>query len=316
MKVLLHYEDNEESEKFKSLKITLPKSWKTGPTSKLLEQFVESYNASKGQETNLLHQLVQDELHLALRNDKTKQLESLPSDAIVLDVIPDRADVYICHGKSQSLTEIQAAEKERKEMKEAELKSTVPCIHFGCKNRFPPNGPFPSCVFHKSPPVFHETAKFWSCCPQKKAYDWDSFQEIPGCQTGTCTNNKDESSNNGQPTFLGGMDLREQAGEAVKLKSIDDFNKTQAAGGANAAPVLERLQSVLLELGIEAELYRQVVDGIQNDLQQTTTSSSCCQTSQANLQSESQLLDAVKDELGSKLKAFLKATAAEQLRIN
>jgi hypothetical protein len=34
---------------------------------------------------------------------------------------------------------------------------------------------------HKSPPVFHETAKWWSCCPQKKAYDWETFQDIPGC---------------------------------------------------------------------------------------------------------------------------------------
>jgi CHORD len=314
MKVLLHYEDNEENnEKLnKSLKLTLPKSWKTGPTQQLLQQFVESYNASQ-QSVDHNHTLVLDQLHLCLRSEKTKQLEILPSDAIVMNVIPDRADVYICHGgPSPTLADMAAAEREKKLQKQAELQSTVPCVHLGCHNRFPPNGPFPPCRFHKSPPVFHETAKFWSCCPHKKAYDWDTFQEIPGCQTGFCTAQKDDNDDNGkksqQPTFLGGMDLREQAAgaAAVKLKSIDDFNKAQAAGGADAAPVLERLQKVLLELGVEAELYQQVVHGIEKEIQ----------SSQSSNWSESQLLlDAVKDKLGAKLKAFLQATAAEQLRI-
>ena len=32
--------------------------------------------------------------------------------------------------------------------------------------------------YHKLPPVFHETAKFWACCPDKKCYDWDSFMGV------------------------------------------------------------------------------------------------------------------------------------------
>ena len=106
-----------------------------------------------------------------------------------------------------------------------------------------------------------------------------------------------------QKLFLGGTDLREKAGEAVKLKSIEDFNKAQAAGGAEAAPVLERLQMVLGELGIEKELYEQVVEGIRKELAAAHTSS------------EAELLQAIKVELASKLKANLKAIAAAQLRL-
>ena len=47
MKVFLHYEDNEDKSFHKSLKITLPKKWKSGPINKLLEFGVESYNASE-----------------------------------------------------------------------------------------------------------------------------------------------------------------------------------------------------------------------------------------------------------------------------
>lgn len=49
------------------------------------------------------------------------------------------------------------------------------CIHLGCQKFFDPLEP-PKCVHHVKPPVFHETAKWWSCCPGKKAYDWEGFQ--------------------------------------------------------------------------------------------------------------------------------------------
>ena len=31
--------------------------------------------------------------------------------------------------------------------------------------------PVERCVCHRLPPVFHETAKYWACCPDKKAGD-------------------------------------------------------------------------------------------------------------------------------------------------
>ena len=295
MKVLLHYEDNELTDVHKTLKITLPKSWKTGPTSKLLGQFIESYNGNE--KLGAENPLTLESMHLAIK--KEHKFIPLASDAITLDHIPDRADVYIMHGPSQTVEEMTREEREAKAKQEEELKNTVQCTRFGCKNRFPKEGPFPDCCYHKSPPVFHETAKFWSCCPNKKAYDWDDFQNIPGCQSGKkCTPIKETEGKQ----FLGGTDLREKMGEAVPLKSIDDFNMSQAAGGADAAPVLDRLCSVLEELGIEKELYEQVTAGIQKELEGTTTS-------------EAELLDATKAELGAKLKAAMKQIAAEQLRI-
>ncbi|CAJ1378482.1 unnamed protein product [Effrenium voratum] len=79
----------------------------------------------------------------------------------------------------------------------------VRCKNFGCNKYFDPRcADQTTCVHHRLPPVFHETAKYWACCPDKKAYDWDEFMKIPGCQTGHCTDvTKDKK-------FLGGADLR------------------------------------------------------------------------------------------------------------
>eukprot|EP00980_Cylindrotheca_fusiformis_P001469 scaffold345_cov134-Cylindrotheca_fusiformis.AAC.80 len=298
MKVFLHYEDNENPDLHKTLKITLPKSWKTGPASNLLSQFVESYNA-KFQATNPLSEA---SLHLSIRqpveqhhSEKTK-LVPLCSDDVVIDQIPDRGDVYICHGPSTTKADKAAAEKAAEDERKEQLKNTVACTHFGCQKRFPKGGPYPECIYHKMPPVFHETAKYWACCPQKKAYDWDDFQSIPGCEKGICSEVRDD----GQKRFLGGTDLREQV-EGAQLKSIDDFNKAQAQGG-EAAPVLDRLRKVMEELGIERELFDQVVAGMKAEYQSQ------------NLD-ESEVLTAVADDLGGRIKTMMKSVAADQLRI-
>ena len=265
-----------------------------------MDQFVESYNTSTGKD----QPLAAADMHMAIResdDQESSKIVALPSDGRVIDKIPDRADVYVMHGAAKTVVEIQKEAAEEKSAQEAAMKNTVQCTHFGCHNRFPRGGPYPECRYHKAPPVFHETAKFWSCCPQKKAYDWETFQEIPGCQTGTCSEEKDES----QKLFLGGTDLREQAGETVQLKSIDDFNKAQAAGGSDAAPVLERLQKVMSELGVEKELFDQVVEGIRKDVTQKVGTGL----------SEAQLLEQIRNDLGDKLKQAMKSIAAEQLRL-
>jgi len=152
MKVVLHYEDNENSDFHKTLKITLPKSWKTGPVSNLLSQFVESYNP-KFHETNPLSA---DDMHLSLRkaierSEKT-QLVTLCSDEVVIDEIPDRGDVYICHGASKTKSDKQAEEKALQKEQEDKLKNTVRCTRFGCNKRFRKDGPIPNCQYHRLPP--------------------------------------------------------------------------------------------------------------------------------------------------------------------
>lgn len=322
MKVFLHYEDHDDTSFHKSLKITLPKSWKTGPSSNLLNQFVESYNANPdfgGSDDK--NPLDASQLHLAMKQEveptaasssttKDPKVELVPicSDAVVVDEIPDRMDVYICHGPAQTLEERRAEKAREEEELKARNANLVSCTRFGCQNRFPKGGPYPKCRYHKSPPIFHETAKWWSCCPHRKAWDFDEFQRIPGCCEGVCTDVKESDSS--QKMFLGGADLRGQASEQAQLRSIDDFNKAQSAGGAEAAPVLDRLRTVLLELGIEQELFDQVVDGIRKEyLAKDGTSAA------ANTPTEAELLEVVKQELGANIKSMLKATAAEQLRI-
>jgi len=302
MKIFFRYEDNSDESYHKQLKITLPKSWKNGPTSKLLAQFVESYNASDQGAKNPLDG---SQLHLATRrapsttesNDAETKLVPLASDAITITVIEDREEVYVVHGPSRTLGEIEDERKEELERARALQAQTVACVHLGCKNRFSKDGPFPSCSYHSGPPVFHETAKFWSCCSQKKAYDWDDFQAIKGCQTGTCTNIEDDAAK--PKKAWGGCELREAAaGGADKLKSIEDFNVSHAAGGSDAAPVLERLRKVLGEIGVEEELFDQVVGGIKKECD-----------------AEEDGLNAVAEDLGKKFKDALKAIAVEQLRI-
>jgi CHORD len=292
MKVLMSYDDNENEALFKTLKITLPKSWKTGPTSKLLAQFIDSYNESLGMKQNVLNM---DDMHLAIRRDE--KLVDLCSDAIVIDTIPDRAEVYVMHGASKTLAATETEETELKAKLDHERATNVACTHFGCKQRFPPGGPYPPCTYHKMPPVFHETVKFWSCCPAKKAYDWNDFEAIPGCCEGTCTEIKEEGKQ-----FLGGTDLRKELNGGPKLKSIDDFNSAQAAGGASAAPILERLQSVMEDLGTSKELFDQVVAGIRAELE-------------GQVAGEPEMLAAIAERIGGKLKAAMKAIVVDQLRI-
>lgn len=307
MKVFLRYEDNEDESTHKTLKITLPKSWKSGPTSRLLGQFVESYNGGKEGQLNTLEV---DSLHLSIRrptstsdDDKATELKDLPSDGIVVELISDRDDVYICHGPSRTTKEIDAERKAQIDKEKEAVKHLSKCVHFGCNQRFPKGGPYPECKYHSGPPVFHETAKFWSCCPNKKAYDWEQFQSLPSCQSGTCTDVTDDDGGS-QKQFLGGCDIREKT-TGPKLKSIDDFNTSAAAGGSEGAPVLERLRNVLGELGVESELFDQVFEGIERGVIENIGSGD----------DDAVVVDEVVKVLGGKLKNAMKAIAVEQLRI-
>jgi len=89
----------------------------------------------------------------------------------------------------------------------------VRCKNFGCGKFFDSTKPQNSiCVHHRKPPVFHEGAKYWSCCPNLRAWDWDEFMKIPGCSKGQCSTEEPAKK------FMGGVDLRAQ--NAPKL--LDD----------------------------------------------------------------------------------------------
>mmetsp|Transcript_28242 Transcript_28242/g.59392 ORF Transcript_28242/g.59392 Transcript_28242/m.59392 type:complete len:310 (-) Transcript_28242:125-1054(-) len=309
MKVFLRYEDNDDESTHKTLKITLPKIWKSGPTSRLLEQFVESYNSGKEAQSNTLDV---SSLHLSIRrpgntDDEISTLKDLPSDGIIIETISDRDDVYVCHGPSRTTSEISAERQAQLDKQKEEMKNLSKCIHFGCNNRFPKGGPYPECKYHSGPPVFHETAKYWSCCPDKKCFDFEDFLQLPTCQTGTCTDVRDDCDG-GRKEFMGGCDIREQLSGGPKLRSIDDFNRSVAAGGSEGAPVLERLRSVMEEIGVENELFDQVLSGVKKEVRE--------KNGFGVERDDALVVDEAVKTLGEKLKNSMKAIAVEQLRIN
>ena len=40
------------------------------------------------------------------------------------------------------------------------------------------------CVYHSGQVIFHETLKYWTCCPHKKFTDFDDFEALIGCCRG------------------------------------------------------------------------------------------------------------------------------------
>ena len=106
LKVFLHYEDNQNKLLHKSLKITLPKKWKSGPN--------KLYSDSERNPTMHLNSVKSNpldaaSLHLAHKVQSEESisendivLTSLASDATVMEVIDDRVALYMCHGASQT----------------------------------------------------------------------------------------------------------------------------------------------------------------------------------------------------------------------
>ncbi len=214
MKVYLHYADTEP--KF-TIKVKLPKKWKTGPVSNLSDCVVEQYNAkhASGDDKNV-EPLNKDEFHLKLEDGK-----ELLSNAKVIECIPDGADLYLKSGKSKTVEEVEKLKKEQLKKEIANDSNLISCKRFGCQKKFDPTKNHDTaCVYHESPPVFHETNKWWSCCPHKKGYDWESFQAIEGCKVGRHSSEKQGKK------FLGGSDMRAEA---------NDYAPQRIDGGGNGS---------------------------------------------------------------------------------
>lgn len=62
---------------------------------------------------------------------------------------------------------------------------TARCQRKGCQKQFTVEmNEKQACTYHKGQPIFHDAMKFWSCCPNKKCFDFDDFLAVPGCGTG------------------------------------------------------------------------------------------------------------------------------------
>jgi hypothetical protein len=68
---------------------------------------------------------------------------------------------------------------------EALSPGTLRCKNYGCNLYYTEaENHEGACQHHTGPPIFHDTMKCWSCCRDRKAYDFESFQAIKGCATG------------------------------------------------------------------------------------------------------------------------------------
>ncbi|KAJ8613560.1 hypothetical protein CTAYLR_002207 [Chrysophaeum taylorii] len=234
MKVYLHYNECAAESLRQTLKVTLPKKWENGPAKNLIETFVKNYNEK--------HPM--NQLDVATIRLETEMREVISQNAVVSERINDRQDLYVKVGQSPPQVTPTFAETG---VDDADRIRT--CRNFGCNKKYTLRTNFEGeCRYHTKPPVFHETAKYWSCCPHKKAYDWESFMEIKGCATGLHSDIKP-----GGNQFLGGQELRGQdAGK--KLKTVEDFNREQRG---DAPPVAEKpidlLKRALVGVGVSAQ---------------------------------------------------------------
>ena len=223
MKVFIHYEEPAAQSLHQTLKITLPKKWETGPMRQLLECFVKNYNDKHPE-----NELKFDDLRL-----ETDMREVLPTHAVVKERINDRADLYVKMGAARPPTAKTCTLADTGVDEQTRIRV---CKNFGCQKKFTLATNFEGeCRHHTKPPVFHETAKYWSCCPHKKAYDWDDFMKIQGCAVGKHTDIAPRSAHQ----FLGGNELRGNSG-GPKLKTVDDFNRGEQAKKENPIDLLKR----------------------------------------------------------------------------
>ncbi|CAE7037771.1 ITGB1BP2 [Symbiodinium natans] len=189
MKVTLKFEEASTEDRYMTLRLTLPQKYVNGANKEVVKLFVDHYN-KKHAETPLSA----DELHLKIvggihldNEERVRDSLSNGDECYLLGKdsegpAPKRQEPekgYHCTPAAPSTTTAKQA------VKNADGK--VRCKNFGCQKMFDPDGPPQECVHHKAAPIFHETAKWWSCCPDRKAYEFEEFMNIPGCTQGFCS---------------------------------------------------------------------------------------------------------------------------------
>lgn len=253
MKITLRYEEHDEKDFHMTLRLTLPKKYVSGPSKDVVTLFVNHYNKKHSE-----HPLVAEALHLKMVGGN-----HLDREAKVDDFLGSGDECYLLGGEvlvgapppakraanSTSSTAVctpckPAAPKSgpSKADKDGKLK----CKRFGCVHKlYDPNGPPQECTHHKAAPIFHETAKWWSCCPDRKAYDWEEFLTIPGCTKGFCTNTPEGQDGK---RFLGGSDLR---GDNAPVR-------LDADAPADPRRRMDELRKGMIAIGVDGELFEKV----------------------------------------------------------
>jgi len=278
--VFLHYEECLEDDLQMTIKLTLPKSWKSGPAQRLVDTFVEAYNKKHPDS-----KLDESEVHFEKKDGFV-----VPFDAPVDSFMESQEDLFLKKGVSKSMESLGFTPKEKESESVAKApvakpKSSIaaavasanralpktntsagvakndgklPCKHFGCNKRYlESENADGACKYHEKPPVFHETKKWWACCPDKVAWDWDSFTDIPGCCTGRHTNEAQGKQ------FLGGADVRKDLEDAHSAPR--SLSKKAEKTSLDKLGVLRR---ALVDLGVDGAVFDQARDKVKASLEE------------------------------------------------
>ena len=136
-------------------------------------------------------------------------------------VLEDRYDYYIKEGAYVTPPE--------KEIKADDNESVfkLRCKNFGCNKFFTEEeNSDTACRHHVAPPIFHDRIKGWTCCKEKKAYDWEEFQAIEGCTVGRhSTEATGQKIFADSPTITACNEAESRNPSGPVLKSISDYNK-------------------------------------------------------------------------------------------
>lgn len=222
----------------KMSKIQVPKSWATKTVGDVANLYVKSWNAK-----NEDKQLVTEEMHL-----EDEHGQKVYSDAIVNTTIGDRVDYVLKPG-----VHVKAVQKVE-DVLSSSGKPLVKCRNYGCQKMFDEDdNDEGSCMHHTAPPVFHDTLKFWSCCRDRKAYDFEGFQEITGCVTGRHSTSDPgqaiSASPNAPTTVFTGDENAKKEDEGPKLLKIEEMDNSGPTGAAAAAEILKSRKSSRREDG-------------------------------------------------------------------
>lgn len=254
MKVTLKYEETEDEALHMTLRLTLTKKYVNGPTKDVVRLFVDHYNKKHAGK-----QIDSETLHLKIVGG-----DHLEHHVLVQDTLSNGNECYLLPPDGGSVSMRRAAAAADAAAAAASVAATTPaeppaarvekkddrglvrCKRFGCKRSYDPDGPPQECVHHKSPPIFHEVAKWWSCCPDTKAYDWDEFMKIPGCQKSFCSANPEGQKD--QKRFLGGSDLR---GDCAPVR-------LDADAPADPRHKLNQMMKGLVAIGVDEQLFEKI----------------------------------------------------------
>eukprot|EP00466_Bigelowiella_natans_P020436 jgi/Bigna1/73395/fgenesh1_pg.24_\ len=215
LKITLHYDDCAEERQLQ-LSMKIPKKWRGGPVDKVTDFFVEYYNG-KFPENPL------DPKQIHAENAGGSKFHA--DDVVEVSFI-NKEHIYIKVPMRRRGASAQRGEtKERKGKRPfaphlPELWAAKSDI---VRKEKWFQGMLPSSVL-KLGPVFWNGYKYWACCSERKAYDWNDFMKIPGCLCGPHSTKKPEGSELLSPTIIAARQAELEAKKRAAQPQLNDIN--------------------------------------------------------------------------------------------